>query len=131
MPSRRYSTQVTADTTLTTTSETVVATLSGITTSQAGQTIALRGQATITTGGSTTAITLRVRRDSVSGTVVGEAIADQIEAAAGSTETHDIYAEDTTRGEGSGFTYVLTAQQTAAAANGSALQASLEANVGP
>lgn len=128
---RRFSTSVTADTTLTTTNETVLATLTGVSTSQPGQTVGLRGSFRLTTGAATTAITPRIREDSLTGAVVGEATAVQIEAAAGSTEDHDIYVEHVNPGEMSGKTYVLTAQQTAATGNGTALNASLEADVTP
>lgn len=128
---RQFSAYVTADTSLVTTAETVIATLTGVSTNQPGQTVGLNGQATVTTGGSTTGVTLRIRRDGLSGTVVGETAPDAVFAAAGSTETHEIYAEDTGAGEFSGRTYVLTATQIAAAANGSVLTASLTANVTP
>ena len=128
---RTFSNYNTVDTTLVTTAETVVATLPGVSTNQAGQTVALRGQAIVTTGGSTTGMTLRIRRDSLTGTLVGETDPDAVFAAAGSTETHDLYAEDTGAGEFSGRTYVLTATQIAAAANGTVLTASLVADVTP
>lgn len=128
---RQYSTYSTADTTLVTTAETVIATLSGVSMNKPGQTVGLRGTFTITTGGSTTAVTTRVREDSLTGTIVGEALADSVESAAGGTETHDIYCEHAPSGEIAGKTYVLTAQQTAAAANGSVLSASLVAEVKP
>lgn len=128
---RRFTTYVETDTSLVTVAETVIATLTGVSTSQPGQTVALRGHAKITTGGSTTALTLRIRRDGLAGALVGEAVPVQISAAAGSTEDHEHYAEESSPGEFSGRTYVLTAQQTAAAANGSALTASLEAEVTP
>lgn len=131
MGKRGFSAYSGTDTSLVTTAETVIATLTGVSTNQPGQTVALRGQATITLGTGTTAIALRVRRDSVSGALVGEPTPDQIETAAGSTETHDIYVEDQNAGEFAGRTYVLTAQQTGASGNGNALQASLAADVTP
>jgi hypothetical protein len=128
MGKRTTSTEVTADTTLVTTAETVIATLSDVSTSRPGGTVRFRGEAKLTTGGSTTAVTLRVRRDSVSGTVVDESNAVTIEAAAGSTEDHDIQCDDSPSGEIFGATYVLTAQQTGAAANGTAIYAYLAAD---
>lgn len=128
---KRYTTATTTDTTLVTTAETVVATLAGVSTGQPGQTVGLRGSARITTGTNTTAVTLRVRRDSLTGTLVGEATAEQIEAAAGSTEGHDIYVEESSPGEFIGRTYVLTVEQTAATANGNVPNASLECEVSP
>ena len=127
---RNYSVDVASDTTLVTTAETVVATLSGVSTARPGENIRLEGSVTLTTGGSTTALVLRVRQDSLTGTLVDEAITDQVEAAAGSTETHDIVAYDSSGAEYAGKTYVLTVSQTGAAANGSAVHASLKAEVG-
>lgn len=131
MTVRHFSTYTSADTTLVTTAETVVATLSGLSTNQAGQSIDFHGSATITTGTATTQLTLRVREDSLTGALVGEAIVDTIESSAGSTETHTTDVQHPDPGEFSGKTYVLTVAQTAATANGSALQAALLASVKP
>lgn len=128
---RRFSVYSEVDTTLVTTAETVVATLTGTSTNQAGQQVALRGKANITLGTSTTAIVSRIRRDSLTGTVVGEVQTEQISSAAGSTEDHEIYREDVGAGEFSGRTYVMTVSQTAASANGTVNNASLECEVTP
>jgi hypothetical protein len=128
---RTFSTYNQVDTTLVTTAETVVATLAGVSTNQPGQTPGFEGQVTVTSGTSTTGVTLRIRRDSLTGTVVGETVPDTLSGAAGTVETHNIYAEDTNSGEFSGRTYVLTVAQIAASANGSALTASLTCNVTP
>jgi hypothetical protein len=131
MPVRRFSTYTETDTTLVTTAETVIATLAGVSTNQPGQTVALRGKANITLGTNTTAIVTRVRRDSLTGTVVGEVQTEQISSAAGSTEDHEIYHEESAPGEFSGRTYVLTVSQTGASANGTVNNASLECEVTP
>jgi hypothetical protein len=128
---RSYSMQTITDTPVVTTAETVVATLSGVATNQPGARIGLSGQLTITTGAATTAVTLRIREDSVTGTVVGEATPDSVESAAGGTETHDIFGLHNAAGEYGSKTFVLTVEQTAATANGSVLQASLVADVTP
>lgn len=128
---RNVSSYNTVDTTLVTTAETVVCTLSTVSTTKPGQTVKLRGVVTLVTGGSTTALTLRVRADSLTGSVIGEAPVDAVEAAAGSVETHEIYVEDTAPGEVQNKTYVLTVAQTGAAANGSATSASLYADIEP
>lgn len=128
---RRFSAYGETDTSLVTTAETVVATLTGTSTNQAGQTVAIRGKANITLGTNTTAIVTRIRRDSVSGTVVGEVQTEQISTAAGSTEDHEIYREESAPGEFSGRTYVMTVSQTGASANGTVNNASLECEVTP
>jgi hypothetical protein len=128
---RRVSTYNTVDTPLVTTTETTVATLSTVSTQRPGQTVCLTGHLTLTTGTNTTAMTIRVRADSLTGTVVGEAPVDAIEAAAGSVETHSIYVEDSAPGEVQNKTYVLTVQQAGATANGTVSAASLVAEVTP
>ena len=131
MAVRRFSAYNSVDTNLVTTAETVVATLSGVSTNGPGQTIGLRGRATITLGAGTTGVTLRFRQNDINGSSVGEANTEQISTAAGSTEDHDIYREDTGRGEFSGGTYVLTVQQVGATGNGTCLNASLDAEITP
>lgn len=128
---RSFDTYTSTDTPLVTTAETVVATLSGISTNQAGQRIAFHGSFTGTSGANTTGYTVRVREGSVTGTAVGEAIADVIEAAVGAVETHTIDVTSASPGEFSGKTYVLTVEQVAATANGNVTQASLSATVTP
>ncbi len=130
MGQRSYSSEVTANTTLVTTSETVVATVSGVGTYRPGEIVRLRGEAKLTTGTATTAVTPRVRRDSVTGTVVNEANAITIGAAAGSTESFEVQCEDSFSGEVAGQTYVLTLEQTGASANGTAVYAYLQADAG-
>lgn len=128
MAKRTYSVAPTADTPLVTTAETVVATLPGVSTDRPGQLVRLRADYVVTIGTGGTAVTHRIRRDSLTGTVVGESNTEQISTAAGSTESHEFYAEDSFAGEVAGQTYVLTVQQTAATANGTVLRASLKAD---
>lgn len=122
---RLYASEVAADTTLVTTAETVIATVAGVSTYRPGEVLAIAASASITTGTNTTALTFRVRRDSLTGTVVNEIDPVQIEAAAGSTEDHTILCQDQLAGEIANGTYVLTVQQTAASANGNALNADM------
>lgn len=124
-----YQSDATADVALTTTSETVIATLAGVTTPRPGMAVRLRGYYRITTGTGTTTVTTRIRRDSIVGTVVGEATPETISAAAGGTEAHDLEITDTVAGEIAGATYVLTAQQAGATGNGTAVNSRLEAEV--
>lgn len=124
-----YDSGVTTDTPITTTTEQVVATISGIVTGRK-EDIRLTGNMQVTTGGSTTALTPRIRRGTgITGTVVGEGNPLQVATAAGGTEELTLSCVDTAR-DVSGESYVFTVQQTGAAANGSCLQASLEARVG-
>lgn len=131
MTLRVYNVDVSADTTVVNAAETVVATLTNVSLQSANQSVRLHGQINILTGTSTTSVVLRVRRDSVSGTVIGEAETDTLAAAVGGTEDHDIEVTDAPGVELAGATYVLTVVQTAGAANGTVNHASLEATVQP
>lgn len=126
---RRYTSQTTVDGTVTTTTEAVAATVVVPSVPRANVRVQIKGWAQITTGGSTTALTIRVRRGStITDTLIGEANAEQVKAAAGSTEELSIMLEDTP-GEVANQSYVVTLQQTGAAANGSILQAFIQADV--
>lgn len=127
MPGYTTSVEIATDVPLVTTAETVVATLPGCSNSAPGKAIRLTGEVSVLNGTGTTALTLRIRRDSVSGTLVHEVNSVQIETAAGSTEDHDINADDGAQGEVFNQTYVLTVQQTGASANGTAVSGYLKA----
>lgn len=124
---RLLSSESSTDQPVVTTAETVVGTLSGITTSRPGVTLKLKATLQITLGANTTGLTIRIRRDSLTGTVVNEANVTQIGTAAGSTETIDTMCDDPISGEINNATYVVTIQQAAATANGSVLYSYLEA----
>lgn len=111
--------------TLTTTSETVII--------SSGPASVLRNQANVcvvawaqlTTGATTTTVTPRIRRGTTtSGTLVNEANAITIGAAAGSNEQYLAMAcED--RGDVGTVEYSLTLEQAGAGGNGTALQAGI------
>jgi len=130
MTLRQYNSEASTDVPLVTTAETVVATVTGISNGNAGVPIRLRAIAQLTTGTNTTGVIPRVRRDSLTGTVVNEANTVTIGAAAGSTEQFDIDCDDPVAGEVANATYVFTLQQVAASANGSALYSYIQADVG-
>ena len=128
MPTNTFIEYTQANTTIVTTAETVVATLSGVSTGRPS-TVNLSGWVQVTTGGSTTALTPRIRRGTdITGTLVCEANAVELAAAAGSEEEISISGQDPGVNLSSG-SYVLTLQATAAAANATALQARLTATV--
>lgn len=125
MTVKRASTTVEANTTLTTTAETVVATLNAPTPNRAGVVVTVRGWAQLTAGTGATAVTPRIRRGTTtSGDLVGEG--NPVDATAGDTADNVITVNDSP-GEVSSLSYVLTLEQTGATANGTALQASLSA----
>lgn len=105
---------VTAAAVLPLATETVVATLAGISTLPGGARVLLDGLVLIDAAVGSTTVTVRTRRTSLTGALVGEA--------AVVTMTGDItvltahHAEDTP-GEVSGRTYVLTAEAAGAAAS--------------
>lgn len=128
MPSNTFIEYESANVTVTTTNETVVCTLSGVSTGRKA-TVNLEGWLQFTTGANTTALTARIRRGTtITGTLICEATAQEIAAAAGSEEEITINGEDPGV-DLSGATYVLTIQATAASADGTALQSKLEAVV--
>lgn len=127
-----YEAEVNSAQTITTTAETVVATLSGVSSRRAGQKVHLEGHVNITTGTSTTAVVLRIRQDSLTGTVVDTVETDSLAAAAaGNPEDHFISADFPGAGELSLKTFVLTVTQTGAAANGTVNLAELRADLQP
>ena len=89
--------------------ETVVCTLSGVTTRFAGLTIRLSGWVQLTPGTTATSITLRLRRGSLTGTLVGPQTAESGNVVASKISDLTVEAEDAP-GEVTGFTYVMTAQ---------------------
>lgn len=114
---------------LVTTAETVVATLQIPSTGPNLSNITLEGSVSLTTGASTTGVTLRIRRASLTGTVISGPQADAIFApAAAASETHSIQGQDAL-GDTAGQVYVLTAQAVAATGNASAVNGVLTATL--
>ena len=109
--------------------EVVVATLNGVVTPLgANQTVSLFGQAFITTGTTTTAVVVRIRRGSLTGTLVGDQTGQPVVAAAGSSNIYEANATDTP-GDVTGFTYVLTVTDTGGGTGGTSVYATLQAFV--
>lgn len=113
--------------TITTTTETVVATLSGLNSSGPGVPISLVGFCVFVVQAATTATNLRLRVGSVTGALVG--VAQPISSLAGDVTGADgsVAGVYTPSGELSGATFVLTVQATAAGANWNVTLASLQA----
>lgn len=114
--------------TVTTTAETVIATVAGVTTTGPGETVDVHISGTFTTGAATTAVTFTCRRGTtVAGTAVGTAQAPN--AAASTTIPYSFDFLDTP-GELANQSYVVTATQTAATGNGNAVNSVVSATVG-
>lgn len=126
---QQYQVINTSSQSVTTTTETVVATLSGVNTRSPGSPISLFGNVCFVVQAATTATTIRLRVGSVTGTVLGQAqvigsVAGQVSGADGA-----VGATDTPTGEYAGQSYVLTVAATAAGANWNVTFASLQAVV--
>lgn len=119
----------TVDVNVPTTTETVVATIPNVNTQDPGANVAIEATVTLTTGTATTAVVLRIRRGSVTGTIIGEAETDTPIGAAGSTDPYSIGATDQP-GEVASQNYVVTVQQTAATGNGTAIDSFVQAVLG-
>lgn len=115
--------------TLVTTAETVIITSPPVKIPVATCRVLVKAWAQLTTGGSTTAVTPRIRRGTlVTDPLVGEANPISITSAAGGTDEYQIEVSEAFQNR-ENAQYVLTLQQTAAAANGSVLQAGIEVEV--
>lgn len=119
---------VTGNQAITTTDETVIATISNLNSRGSGYTIHFTGQAAFAVDAATTATTLRIRIGTVTGTVVGSAV---IAAAATAGDVQDapgvVGGDYTPAQEIAGATFVLTIQATGAGANWNTTYACLEA----
>lgn len=119
--------QVSVDAPINLAVETVIATLTGVSTPRRID-VQIEGWAQITPGTATTAITLRIRRGvDTSGALIGEGNPEAVAGAVASTEDHYLKVRDP-GADVFNATYVLTAQATAATANGNAVQSSMNAS---
>lgn len=108
--------------------EAVIATLSGVVTPYGPQTVRLIGRTLLTSGSTTTAVVLRIRRASLTGTLVDNQTGQSVITAAASTNIYEVDGDDTP-GDVTGFVYVLTAQQTGGGTGGTTVYSSLDAFV--
>lgn len=96
------------DVTVTTTAETVIGTVAAPTPSGNSFLVRVRFNGIVTTSANSTTYKLRVRRTSVSGTALGDAIAETIKVTAGGVEAFHFEATDERNGSFSSLTYVST-----------------------
>lgn len=89
--------------------ETVAATIANITSEFPNSTVTIDAFLAITAGTTATSMTLRIRRDSLTGTIVGEAVADAGDIAASKLSSFPIRFDDVRAGDFSG-SYVVTFQ---------------------
>lgn len=111
--------------TLTTTAETVIISSGPALAASQNVNVCVYAWAQLTTGTNTTTVTPRIRRGTaVGGTLVNEANALTIQAAAGSSEQYHAMACEDRAGIAT-VEYSLTLEQASASANGTALQAGI------
>lgn len=103
--------------TLTTTSETVVGSITVPTNVVRDTPIDISASVMMTTGAGTTAVQIRIRQDSLSGSVVGVLKTVQVGASLPTGIDHAV--RDAVSGEQASRTYVVTVQQVGATGNGS------------
>lgn len=115
----------TTNVTVTTTTEAVAVSSGTVKMPSDSGTILVIAWGQLTTGAGTTAVTPRIRRGTTtSGTLVGEALAEEVKAAAGSDEPFFIaISEDRSIVES--VEYSLTLEQAGATGNGTILQAAI------
>lgn len=116
----------TTDVPVVTTAETVLATSTTFNVGNTGgQGVMVGGVINFTTGTSTTAVVIRVRRASLTGTLVGEAMTHTIGAAVSANIPYEVL--DTGIVDGTAQLWVVTIVQTSASANGTSNNATIRA----
>jgi len=119
----------TVNVTVTTTTEAVAVSSGPVPMNRPTARVLIKGWLQLTTGTATTAVTARIRRGTaITGSLVGEATAITVGAAAGSNEQFQIMVVEERAGENT-VEYSLTVQQTDATGNGTVLQAAIEVEV--
>lgn len=115
----------TADVTLVTTGETVILSSPAVVIPADAVQIYIFAYAQLTTGTATTTVTPRIRRGTaITDPLIGEANAENIKAAAGSTEPFFLAVVETVT-QRDRLTYSFTLQQAAATGNGTAVQGAI------
>lgn len=124
--SNRFTAMVVSSQTITTTTETVVATAPAASFYTPGSNgVSISGVVNFTMGASGTAVTVRVRQGSLTGPLVGNAVVETLAAAAIANIPYE--AEDTSGfPQAAGSIYVVTVQATAATGNDTVNQATIE-----
>lgn len=109
--------------------EAVVCQVGGVSSTLPGQAIKLHGWMNIEVGTDGTAVNLRIRKDSLIGTIVGAGISVQVDDTANADGfSCDVYVQDVDENVG-GAIYVLTTQVSSASAASSVDAVFLEARI--
>lgn len=124
-----YAKQDGTNVTLTTTTETVVAHLSGVTTPRGGLPVVINAVCQLLVGTGATGLTPRIRRGKdATGTLVSEGNQQAVTGAAGSVESVSLMAVDNPPDMANGD-YVLTIGQVGATGNGTGEFSSISATI--
>lgn len=117
------------DVTITATTETVVATLAACPVPSSQIKALVRCSGIVTTSANSTTYKVRIRRTNVSGTALGDAVAETIKVAAGSTEMYFLEATDQQNADVSGVVYVCTLEFAGADATGTSKWSTIAATL--
>lgn len=120
------STFTTVDTTITTTAETVVATSEACRMPGRPVKLIVRVYGVLTTSANSATYKVRVRRDDISGTALGDAISQTVLVAAGGTEPFVFTTTDERLGSLNSVTYVATLEIASASSTSTVGQAYIE-----
>ena len=123
-----FTSGIAAPVTLVADAETVIATVKGVDVTTDGKRVELRASTLLTSDATTTGVLLWLREGSLTGTVVAGGDTQDVITAAGSTNVYGIAGADAP-GDGTGFTYVLTASCVAATVSPATVWAVLDAVV--
>lgn len=116
----------TGDVTITTTAETVVATSPACKVPRKQFVAVIKTSFTVTTGASSATYKVRIRRETVTGTALGDAIARTIQVAAGGTEEVTFMVTDERNIDANNVIYVATIEIASAAADATVGEAFIE-----
>lgn len=116
----------TGDVTITTTAETVVATSPACKPPRKQFVAVIKTSFTVTTGASSATYKVRIRRETVAGTALGDAISRTIQVAAGGTEEVTFMATDERNIDANNVIYVATIEIASAAADATVGEAFIE-----
>lgn len=127
-PTAFFTSGVAAAQAITTSAEVVVATLAGVSNENGNRTVRLAGKAFVTSGSTTTAVVCRIRRATLTGTLLNNQTGQTVITLAGNSNIYPVEAVDSID-PGTGYVWVLTVQDTGGGTGGTTVYATLDATV--
>lgn len=119
----------TTDVTIVTTAETVVATSEACKVPRPQFTAIIKASFTVTTGGSSATYKVRVRRETLTGTALGDAISRTVQVAAGGVEEITAMFAEERSADVNAVVYVATLEIASAAANSTVGESLIEVTI--